>query len=90
MRSSCITRQTTDADTVMNPTNHTYFNLAGHDSGKILDQTVSDARGEGITRPVHDHQAIPTGEIAPVAGTPMDFTTCKADRQRYRGGLCSR
>lgn len=59
----------TDADTVMNPTNHTYFNLAGHDSGKILDQTLWLA-AKGFTV-VHDHQAIPTGEIAPVVGTPM-------------------
>ena len=65
----------TDADTVMNPTNHTYFNLAGHDSGKILDQTLWLA-AKGFTV-VHDHQAIPTGEIAPVVGTPMDFTTAK-------------
>ena len=65
----------TDADTVMNPTNHTYFNLAGHDSGKILDQTLWLA-AKGFTV-VHDHQAIPTGEIALVAGTPMDFTTAK-------------
>ena len=64
-----------DADTVMNPTNHTYFNLAGHDSGKILDQTLWLA-AKGFTV-VHDHQAIPTGEIAPVVGTPMDFTTAK-------------
>ena len=65
----------TDADTVVNPTNHTYFNLSGHDSGKILDQTLWLA-AKGFTV-VHDHQAIPTGEIAPVAGTPMDFTTAK-------------
>lgn len=49
--------------------------MPGHDSGKILDQTLWLA-AKGFTV-VHDHQAIPTGEIALVAGTPMDFTTAK-------------
>lgn len=64
-----------DADTVANLTNHTYFNLSGHDSGTILDQTLWLAAKQYT--PVHDHQAIPTGELAPVAGTPMDFTEAK-------------
>ena len=64
-----------DADTVMNFTNHSYFNLAGHDSGVMLDQKLqlfADAN-----TPDEDSHSIPTGEIAPVAGTPMDFTTMK-------------
>lgn len=64
-----------DADTVMNFTNHSYFNLAGHDSGVMLDQKLQlfvDAY-----TPDEDSHSIPTGEIAPVAGTPMDFTTMK-------------
>ena len=64
-----------DADTVMNFTNHSYFNLAGHDSGVMLDQKLqlfADAH-----TPDEDSHSIPTGEIAPVAGTPMDFTTMK-------------
>lgn len=64
-----------DQDTVANMTNHVYFNLAGHDSGNILDQELM-MTAKAYT-PVRDGQAIPTGEIAPVEGTPMDFTTAK-------------
>ncbi len=64
-----------DADTVANMTNHTYFNLGGHDSGTMLDQTLQ-LNCECYT-PVVDGQAIPTGEYAPVEGTPMDFRAAK-------------
>ncbi len=67
---------TSDADTVANMTHHAYFNLGGHDSGVMLDQQLM-INAASFT-PVHDHEAIPTGEITPVAGTPMDFTTAKA------------
>lgn len=63
-----------DADTVVNLTNHTYFNLAGHDSGSVLKQKVY-IDGDYFTPA--DKNSIPTGELAPVAGTPMDFTTLK-------------
>lgn len=65
-----------DKDTVANFTNHAYFNLAGHASGSILDQELM-LRASHFT-PVIDSKAIPTGEIAPVTGTPMDFTAAKA------------
>lgn len=67
---------TSDQDTVANLTNHSYFNLAGHDGGSIEDHELQ-LLAKAYT-PVRDGQAIPTGEIAPVAGTPMDFLTAKA------------
>lgn len=63
-----------DQDTVINMTNHSYFNLDGHASGDILDQEVwIDA--DSFTRV--DETSVPTGEILPVEGTPMDFRVKK-------------
>ncbi len=64
-----------DADTVANMTNHSYFNLGGHKSGSIEGTQLMLTAKEYT--PVRDGQAIPTGEYAAVAGTPMDFTTPK-------------
>ena len=64
-----------DKDTLANLTNHSYFNMDGHASGDVLDQEVwIDA--DAFTRA--DAESIPTGEITPVEGTPMDFRTKKA------------
>lgn len=64
----------TDADTVLNLTNHSYFNLNGHDSGSVLTHTLRlDA--ESFTE--GGAGTIPTGNILPVQGTPMDFTVEK-------------
>lgn len=58
--------------TPWNVTNHSYFNLGGHDSGSTED-TILWIDADSYT-PV-DAESIPTGEISPVAATPMDFTT---------------
>ncbi|WPO00321.1 aldose epimerase family protein [Pseudomonas sp. MUP55] len=61
---------TTDKPTVLNLTNHSYFNLAGAGNGDILKQ-VATLHASHYT-PVNA-TLIPTGELAPVKGTPMDF-----------------
>ena len=63
-----------DKNTVMNPTNHSYFNLDGHKSGNIEDHIMMI--NASCYTPVVPG-AIPTGEIASVKGTPMDFTAEK-------------
>ncbi len=62
----------TDKPTVLNLTNHSYFNLAGAGNGDILKQ-VATLHASHYT-PVNA-TLIPTGELAPVKGTPMDFLT---------------
>jgi len=66
---------TSDAKTLMNMTNHSYFNLSGHNAGSILNHTLK--LNASKYTPVIDSAAIPTGEIASVSGTPFDFTTEK-------------
>ena len=65
---------TCDEDTIANFTNHAYFNLAGQESGSAMNQKVwIDADQFTIA----DQYSIPTGELVPVKGTPMDFTQFK-------------
>jgi aldose 1-epimerase len=60
-----------DKDTVVNLTNHSYFNLSGHSSGDILGHKVM-INADNFTPA--DKESLPTGEIREVKGTPMDFT----------------
>ena len=65
-----------DRDTVFNLTNHSYFNLAGHDKpGKAMEQ-ILQLNAHRFTPA--DGESIPTGEVRAVEGTPMDFRTPKA------------
>lgn len=66
---------TTDRKTVVNLTQHSYFNLSGDFSNTILDHLVHINADEFV--PVKEN-LIPTGEIRPVAGTPFDFRKPKA------------
>lgn len=81
-------KATTDKPTVLNLTNHSYFNLAGAGNGDILKQ-VATLHASHYT-PVNE-KLIPTGELPPVKGTPMDFLTptpigknIKADHQQLK------
>lgn len=65
-----------DKDTVFNLTNHSYFNLAGHDHPDRAMEQVLTLPARVFT--VADSGSIPTGELRSVEGTPMDFRTPKA------------
>lgn len=64
-----------DADTLINITNHTYFNLGGSGNGDVLGHVL--LLNSHYFTPVKDKASIPTGEIRKVSGTPLDFTSAK-------------
>ena len=76
-------RATTDAPTIVNLSNHTYWNLSGEGSGSVMSQRLM-IPGAQIT-PV-DATQIPTGVFTPVAGTPFDFRKPKAIGRDIRDG----
>jgi len=65
-----------DRDTVFNFTNHSYFNLCGHDKPEKAMRQVLSMPARVFT--VEDAESIPTGEMRSVEGTPMDFRIPKA------------
>lgn len=67
-------RAVTDSETVVNLTNHAYFNLGGHDSGSVLAHELWLGASRYLPT---DDTLIPLGELSPVGGTPMDFTEAK-------------
>ena len=70
---------TTDKDTILNLTNHSYFNLSAMQSPTILDEVLT-LNADNYTPT--DSTLIPTGEIKSVKGTPFDFTTPHAIGER--------
>lgn len=64
----------TDEDTIVNLTNHAYFNLSGHGEGQILNHKVM-INADSFTP--SDKYSIPTGELREVEGTPMNFKALK-------------
>ena len=70
---------TCDAATPVNLTHHSYFNLAGHGAHTVLHHVLEVDAG---LYPATDDTLIPTGELASVAGTPLDFTTPRVIGER--------
>jgi aldose 1-epimerase len=65
----------TDRTTLCNLTNHSYFNLGGHDSGPVVEHRL---KLECDSYNINDADIIATNEVAPVRGTPFDFSAFKA------------
>ncbi len=76
-------RAETDAPTVLNLTNHAYFNLAGEGKGSIAGHLL---RADAAHYTPIDDDLIPTGEVASVAGTPLDFRETASIGARLRSG----
>jgi len=77
-------RATTDAPTIVNISNHSYFNLSGEASGRSVMDELLQINAARYT--VVDEHLIPTGEQRPVAGTPFDFREPTAIGSRIRDG----
>ncbi len=73
----------TDKDTVVNLTNHAYFNLSGHGAGSIADQKVR-IYADSFTE--NDADCLPTGKILSVKDTPMDFLEWHGITERINAG----
>jgi aldose 1-epimerase len=72
---------TTDKTTVLNLTNHAYWNLKGQGRGDVLGHKLQ-LEADAVTAVDSPENLIPTGEIVPVAGTPFDFTAPHAIGER--------
>lgn len=77
-------RATTTAPTVINLTSHAYWNLRGADSGSALSHKLRINAKNWLPT---DETLVPTGEIAPVAGTPMDFRKLRPVESRIRNNF---